>query len=213
MTKYNILNQDTYNSHMKILSYIDNGKKVLDVGCSTGKLAKKIQEKNCEVVGIEIDTESAQLADKYCEEVIIGNIENIKKIDYPKKYFDYIIFGDILEHLKYPEKVIRRLKYHLSDEGVIIVSLPNVANWVIRIKLLFGYFEYKEVGILDKTHLRFYNEKSSKLLLEKNGYTIISFDLVPSKFPFLSRKWDYKISKIKPNLFAIQFLIIAKKSG
>ena len=79
-----------------------------------------------------------------------------------EKYFDIIVFADILEHLKEPLEVLKRYKKYLKDDGYIIISIPNIANWKIRFKSLLGRFEYNEYGILDSGHLRFFNEKSQR---------------------------------------------------
>lgn len=210
MGKYDFFDSDDYGVHRKIVDNVGFGKKVLDVGCAEGNISEKLLLHDCEIVGIEIDEKSAQKAKKYCNEVIIGDIESIKLNERYENYFDIILFADVLEHLKEPLDVLRMFKFYLKDEGYIMISLPNIANWRMRLKLLLGNFDYDDYGLLDKTHLRFFNVKGVKKLISDADLEIVNFDVSLNgikKFP----KLFYSISVKWPNLLAYQFLIIAKK--
>lgn len=74
--------------------------------------------------------------------------------------FDYIIFGDVLEHLKYPYSLLEKFKNYLSEKGKFIISLPNVAHACVKSNLLIDNFNYTKYGILDDTHLRFFTYKT-----------------------------------------------------
>lgn len=214
--KYDCFDSRPYSAHMLIVQLVGKNKKVLDVGCATGLLAKRLVENGCEVVGIEIDDESARFAKKYCKNVIVGDVELLEHIPYPEKYFDVIIFADVLEHLKDPQSVLVNFKKYLKRDGYIICSIPNVAHIYVRLNLLFGNWEYKDLGILDKTHLRFFTKKTAIRLIENAGYTIDKIYYTPwiplftlRKFYF-GRKLEYYITKLCPTLFALQFVIKAK---
>jgi 2-polyprenyl-3-methyl-5-hydroxy-6-metoxy-1,4-benzoquinol methylase len=209
MSKYDYYNPNPYSVHQKIVHSIGKNKKVLDVGCSEGLLSKRIYQNNCTVVGIELDTEAALKAKSFCNEVIIGDVESVDlNLEY-LNYFDVIVFADILEHLKDPLEVLKTFKNYLTDEGYIIISVPNIANWKIRLQLLFGNFEYSEYGILDNSHLRFFNEKSVRKLVNDAGFEISVFDLSVGDVNKFSKIF-HSIGIIRPNLLAFQFLIIAK---
>jgi SAM-dependent methyltransferase len=210
MGKY-VLNPDPYSMHTKIIQFINKSGRVLDVGCAEGYLSEKCYQNDCEVVGIEIDPENVEKAEEYCKEVINGDISVIELPDKYRNYFDYIIFADILEHIKNPLQVLLKFKEYLKDDGHILVSLPNISNWRVRLKILSGNFEYEDKGLLDVGHLRFFNEKSAKNLLLKSGFEICTVDvtvgdikLFPKFFHFIGTLW--------PNLLAYQFLLIAKKN-
>ena len=81
---------------MKILNLAGKNKVVLDVGCSTGQLAKRLKEKGCKVYGIEVDEGAAKIARRCCEDVIVKDVELLKELPYPKNFFDVIIFADVL---------------------------------------------------------------------------------------------------------------------
>jgi 2-polyprenyl-3-methyl-5-hydroxy-6-metoxy-1,4-benzoquinol methylase len=83
--------------------------------------------------------------------------------------FDAIVFGDVLEHLADPACVLTLARRCLSPGGVIIVSVPNIAHWTVRLRLLFGRFEYRDGGIMDATHLRWFTRKTLLAMLAHAG--------------------------------------------
>ncbi|MFQ6066719.1 MAG: class I SAM-dependent methyltransferase [bacterium] len=191
-----------HSSHTKTLRFIQDGMRVLDVGCATGYLARELKRKNCEVVGIEINRDMADIAAQYCKDVIVADVENIEELPVLARPFDVIIFDDILEHLRMPNLVLVNFKRYLKSDGVVIASVPNIARLEIRLKLLFGKFEYKERGILNKGHLRFFTLATAKKLFASTGYEIVRIEYtgLGSKF------------KILPTLLSSQFVIMAKAS-
>ena len=210
MSKYNLINTNPYGVHQKIIELIGKNKKVLDVGCFEGILSEKMKQNNCTVVGVEIDVDAAKKAKTYCEELIIGDVEMIQLNPKFENYFDIIVFADILEHLTNPLAVLKRFKRYLNDDGYVIISLPNIANWKIRLQLLLGNFEYDDYGILDSGHLRFFNEKNTKKMIRDAGFKISKFDLTVGDVKRFSNIF-YSMGMIWPNMLAFQFLIIARK--
>lgn len=186
--------------------------KVLEVGCATGRLAEKLRiAKKCYVVGIEFDKEMSNIAKSACDQLIIEDIETLKGLPFPEKFFDVIVFGDVLEHLKNPQNILFLFSKYLSDKGYILVSIPNVAFFYIRLGLLFGNFNYTEHGILDKTHLRFFTFDTSKKLIHNAGYNITSI----SFYQPVRRTYSFPLNfmaKIYPKLFAIDFIFKAFKA-
>ena len=197
MSIYDEFNENPYGSQVKVVKLVGNNKKVLEIGCT--------------VTAVEIDKNSSKKARKFCQHIITSDIESLEDLGYPNNYFDVILLSNVLEHLKSPSTVLRKLNKYLKKDGFIVVAIPNIANLKIRIKLLLGKFDYEESGILDKTHLRFFNEKSANELLNQAGFNIIKFDIVPS-IPLLciNQKIEYLIAKIRPNLFSAEFLMVGK---
>ena len=186
-----------HGAHTKILELIGKNKKVLDVGCSTGYLAAALKDNGCFVVGIEKDPESAHEARRYCDKLITADLETLQGLDYPAGYFDCLLFADVLEHLRDPARLLGEFrKYLKSPDGLAVVSLPNVARIDIRLKLLFGRFEYTDSGILDRTHVKFFTLASARRLLSDSGYTVEKV--------FYTGLADR--IKILPGLFSFQFL-------
>ena len=147
---------------------------VLDVGCGIGATLLEIKNKykNATLYGIEISPYSGRVAQNICN-CIIGNIEN-EVLSYEENFFDYIILGDVLEHLVDPWKIIYDLKKYLKQDGYIIASIPNIMHISVLRKLLNGSFSYTESGILDKTHLRFFTLAETQNLFNSNEYDIES---------------------------------------
>lgn len=151
-----------------------NCQNYLDVGCAAGLLGKALKEvnKEAEIIGIEMNSEYAKKAEEYLDSVIIGNVEKLDLTSLEKK-FDCIIYGDILEHLYEPRAILEKHKTLLSKEGEIVLSVPNVQFAGVILSLIFGNWNYKDSGILDKTHLRFFTKKTVKKLLKDAGFEIM----------------------------------------
>lgn len=170
-----------------------SNKKILDVGCNEGYFGKNDIEKSNQYYGIDILKDAIEVAKKSYKSAYIYDLEKLKPLEFDVEKFDYIIFGDVLEHIKNPVEVLRFFSdKYLEKGGKIIISLPNVANWQIRIKLLFGNFDYTDRGILDNTHLKLYTFKSalklansSNLKIEKILYGASILGYVIKFLPFL----------------------------
>jgi len=216
MSKYKF-NPNPFGAHVQIIKGVGKNKKVLEIGCTTGYISKSLKENDCTIIGIEIDEESVKVAKEYCGNVIVADVENLSELPYPEKYFDVLLFGDILEHLKDPLRVMRNLKRYLSSDGYIVASIPNVAHIYPRLKLLFGKWDYEDIGLLDRTHLRFFTKRSARRLISDAGFKIEKMDLAPwiPLFGLRKFKWgralEYHIAKIRQTLFAFQFIIKARK--
>jgi len=137
--------------------------RILEIGCATGVMGQAIKKlhPHCFYVGLEIDKESAEQAKKVLDQVIVGDIQKMSLSDYgiARSSFDYVLFGDVLEHLYDPWTVLYYCKQYLKNTGCIVASIPNVRNLEIVNSLINGYFTYKDEGILDSTHLRFFTYK------------------------------------------------------
>lgn len=183
------------NVRKEMLKYLpENSKKILDVGCGNGAFASLLKQKNnAEVWGIELMEKEAIIAQEIVDKVFFGNCE--KHInDLPDNYFDAIYFNDVLEHLADPYTVLEDLKIKLAPNGVIISSIPNVRFFRTFSKVVFlKDWKYDDFGIMDKTHLRFFTNKSIKRMYQELGYEIIiheginkSRSLKPILFNFLT---------------------------
>ncbi len=168
---------DENSSLKKMLRLIGEHKRVIDFGCATGYFPRLLKDRGCEVTGIEINSKAAKIAEKYCEQVIVTDLDFISLSDslsevISHEKFDVAVFGDILEHLRNPWKVLEETRNILKPQGYVIASIPNIAHGAIRLALLQGNFEYKQLGILDNTHLRFFTHKTVEQLFEDSGYLI-----------------------------------------
>lgn len=168
---------DPNNPFVKQLNFIGVGKSVLEFGCSTGYFSEALQKKGCIVVGVEINPIAAKLAEDFCIQVIVADLDvgDIEERVNGMK-FDVISFGDVLEHLKDPWQVLRDVRSLLKPSGYVVASIPNIAHGAIRLDLLKGNFNYSDSGLLDKTHLRFFTRKTVYELFAKSGYSVESID-------------------------------------
>ncbi len=205
---------DTYTSRCKIFKLIPPDSRVLEIGVGSGRLANLLSlEKKCRVYCVEKEPAMAFIARNKCVEMLNLDIET-GKLPYSTGFFDCIVLGNVLEHMKEPPKILAKLKKYLSDEGFLIYSVPNIVNWHSRTTIFFGKFEYAESGVFDRTHLRFYNLNSAKKLAEEAGYEIVRLDVTPSIYLFkekLNFLW-YAVAKLRMNLFADEFIIQARKA-
>ena len=121
-----------------ILSLVGSGKKILDVGCGEGFLAKLLMEKYNNVIGIDISEQAVELAQKNGIKALLCDIEN-ENLPF-NETFDIIVLSEILEHLILPKDVIEKLKKYLNTDGYFIFSFPNIAFYLNRFRLLTGHF-------------------------------------------------------------------------
>lgn len=170
--KDNIHLKDQNNTTTQIFNSVKNNSLILDVGCASGYLAKLfVEKKNCTVIGIEPNVKDAKTAKQFCKDVLTLDIEEKIWEDKLKGYkFDHIVFADVLEHLRDPGDVLKRIKPFLKPEGSVLISLPNIAHISIRFELLKGDFNYEKTGILDSTHLKYFTKKSFLKLAEASGF-------------------------------------------
>lgn len=150
---------------------IPQGSRVLDVGCGTGSVSLHlIANRGVTIVGVEPDEERAARArergiDVRCELLSESLIKTLGG-------FDVVLFADVLEHLAEPAAVLGLAKTALVRGGRVVASVPNVAHWSVRFELLRGRFDYREWGIMDATHLRWFTEVTLRNLFHSAGISI-----------------------------------------
>jgi glycosyltransferase involved in cell wall biosynthesis len=211
---------DPYSSHSLIWKYMREqkleGKKVLELGIGDASLTRRMHDDGATVDGLEFDPVYIELAKPYCNRIISGDLDKVETLDLDHDY-DIIVAADILEHLVNPEYVLSKLKTHLKKGGLLVVSLPNVANIYVRMSLLFGRFNYHSKGLLDKTHLHFYTIKTASSMLSKTGWKIVDRNVTAMPlaivFPFLRSpilRWSlylfYQVTRGWKGMFAYQSL-------
>ena len=158
-------------SHLYMVELVGANKTVLDVGCSSGYLAKVLQQAGNQVSGIEYDPEAADVAAQYLEKIVVADLERTDLAEaFGDDRFEVIVFGDVLEHLRDPLSTLRQAKHLLSPDGYIVISIPNIAHGDVRMSLLLGRFTYNDLGLLDSTHVHFVTRQTLKQLLADAGY-------------------------------------------
>lgn len=190
---------------------------ILDIGCGAGVLGESIKARQpCKITGIEIVPEAAELAKKKLDSVLIGTIEqHLPTLEHA--YFDCIVMADVLEHLVDPYTVLHNLKVLFSPSGCAIISLPNVRHWSVVKDLLEGKFEYKNEGIMDRTHLRFFTMSSAVAMINGAGYDVDQIHAVvypghpfPAGLDKTLSQYGINAATLAQESQIFQFLIIAK---
>lgn len=218
------IKRSPHSSHAVISRRIQGiSPRILDVGCGPGNVAAMMGGRDFECVGV--DMHRSNELDPSVKTFHERDIERDFNLDYDKE-FDYIVFADVLEHLRNPEQTLRQSHRYLKPGGTIVVSVPNVLHWSVRFMMLAGFFSYTERGILDRTHLRFFTQRSMRQLLEETGYRTVEVaatpvpltSLVPAEGAlgrllgafgavqaFVANAWK--------NLFAYQLIFVARDAS
>ena len=187
-------------------------KKVLEVGCGmgfTGRAIKEREKSGVEVTGIEIVPEMAEKARANLDNVISGDVEKVE-LPFGKEYFDCILYGDVLEHLINPWKLLRQHCEFLQKGGYVIMSIPNIAHYRTIQMLCRKEWKYADAGILDSTHLRFFTLKSIKRMVSDAGLEIINMNRKISASK--SKKFFNRISGgALIDYMTEQYIILARK--
>lgn len=162
---------------------------VLDVGCASGYLARELLARGATIVdGLEFDRAEAEQAQAVCRTVVVGSVEDPEVVGLlPDASYDAIVLADVVEHLRDPEAAVRGLVPKLTAHGRIVLSVPNVAHYSVRLALLRGRFEYEDVGLLDRTHLRFFTRATLAELLDAVGLQLDREEFTFRYLPLASR--------------------------
>lgn len=176
MSKYDIdgVVRDAGDSHAVMLDLVGPTKRVLDVGCSSGYLARAlVDELGCTVAGVESDPEAAAKAQDVVQPLVVGDLDLLdlaEELD--PASFDVVVFGDVLEHLRDPVRTLRQARALLAPGGFVVLSIPNVAHGDLALSLLRGEWTYRPLGLLDKTHLRFFTQDGLRQLVAEGGFAL-----------------------------------------
>jgi len=183
---------------------------VLDVGCWMGAFGEQLKKHTaCQIDGIDINREVLEIAKTKGYRHVYQIDLNSTDFSEVRQQYDFIIFGDVLEHTIDPGSIITRLKPKLTANGLFAVSLPNVGFILYRVLHLLGYWNYKEYGVMDTTHLRFFTLDSMKKFFKANKLHIMQTDtytgLNRSAFIIMTAKL---LARMCPSLFAIQIVFL-----
>lgn len=189
-----------------------SAKKILDVGCGSGQTGvhlKKNRGESIEVVGIEYIESVGKMAKENIDQAFIGNVEEMT-LPFSKEYFDCILYGDLLEHLVDPWKVLLSHAKLLSKDGCIIASIPNIAYYKVIKMLKSGHWKYESAGIMDKTHLRFFTYTSILDMFDQAGLNAVIVNKTMGG-PKLTRSLAQLLPNRWANRFVQQYIVRAIK--
>lgn len=191
------------------------GDRVFEGGVSSGYFARVLVESGRRVDGHELDPAAAEEARAVCEKVHEGDLQifDADELDGP---YQLMLFGDTLEHVPDPASVLRRLRSQLADDGHLVVSIPNIANWTVRLQLLFGRFRYTDRGILDRTHLRFYTVATLPEMLADAGFSVVKLQAsvpVPGVTGEALARVAHRVGNLRPGFFGYNLIATCTKGS
>ena len=163
------------------LPKVGPGQRILDVGCGRAALGQALSEKGYEVWGVENAPQAVPLATGRIHKVIERDLLDFDGIakQLGEVRFDYLVFSDVLEHVYDPVSVLGFYRQFLKPEGKLLVSVPNALAWLHRFEFLFGRFKYRDSGVLDRTHVRFFTFSNANELAQRSGFKPVSWDCTP----------------------------------
>jgi len=216
--------QSLSGKYAKVACKLSPRSSILEVGCNTGYFSRFLIDSGYKVLGVERDEEAAKAARERGVPLNFSDIEDPETLSSIEDTFDVVLLMDVLEHLRNPIEVLKKLKIVLNKNGKILITGPNVAYWSIRKDLLLGRWNYKDAGILDRNHLHFYTASTWKSLVEEGGYEITAFEpaegMIPlehilCKIPVISLITPVLLKtalRLMPGFFTIVYLIEAVPS-
>ncbi len=196
------------------------GGTLLDLGAAGGELGSSLREHFSRTVGFEYNVDCVgQLTGRF-DQVVIADLERVKTLP---DNADAIVLADVLEHLRSPATALGLVRKALRDDGRVFISVPNIANITVRLGLLVGVFEYRDRGILDHTHLRFYTKRTIRREVENAGFRILEMGgssvpirliigrFTPEPLLRLGEKLLTWLTRAWRSLFAYQIILVAEK--
>ena len=174
-------------SRPEVFDLVPSGmKKVLEIGCGSGRFRLNFKE-DVEYWGVEPVASAAEEAEGLAR-LLVGTLDDVES-QIPDGYFDLVVCNDVLEHIFDTHQAMDIIKRKMKADAVLVGSLPNVRSvWVLLELIFLRDWRYRESGVLDSTHVRFFTFKSAKRMLQENGFTIEVF-----KGRFLGRIWWCKV--------------------
>jgi 2-polyprenyl-3-methyl-5-hydroxy-6-metoxy-1,4-benzoquinol methylase len=198
-----------------VLDATPPGGTVFEGGVSTGYFARLLSRRGLTVDGFELDPVAAEEARQVCREVWTGDLSTFD-IDavVADATYDTLVFGDTLEHLPDPPATLRRLAPKVVPGGALVLSIPNVANLGIRLSLLVGRFAYRDRGILDRTHLRFYTKDTLVDMVSSAGFevtSVVGSVPVPGLTSPTACRVVHRLGNLRSSVFGYTFILTARR--
>lgn len=216
---------DSNDPRTRIVNWVPPGDYVLEIGCGSGTIIGYLARvKACRALAVEPDPVMADEARALGVEVLQGSVasETVQAALAARGPFDVIVFADVLEHLRDPWQVLKVVREWLTPSGCVLVSLPNVAHWSVRFRLLLGRFDYTDGFLMDRTHLRFFTRASARQMFEQCGYTVEEEKVRWAPFPG-DRLWrrvlpfrnalNAFLARAAPGLYGYQFLFKLRRKN
>ena len=192
-------------------------RRVLDVGCGNGANMRLLAELGHDVMGLTLSEAESLEVQKQGYKCSVCDI-NAEAPPFPRNSFDALLFSHVLEHVAQPEEVLKRYVQLLRPGGGVYVALPNVMQFGQRWQFVRGRFRYRDIGLMDHTHLRFFDFFTARQLIENAGIKITrhfglgQFPMGPFRelTPKFSKQIDALVSRVRPGLFAFHIIVTGR---
>ena len=202
---------------MSLMDFSKAGLRVLEIGCACGATLREIGTQNPSVrlYGVELNEKAAEIAAPYAT-ILSMDVERLDPSQVAER-FDYIVMGDVIEHLQNPWKAIENMRELLASGGEVIASIPNVGHISNLYEVLSGNWTYKSMGLLDRTHLRFFTKKEIIKLFQEAQFDIQDMRYVTVPSPDIGKRLREELLSLQTisvdaeDLDAYQWLVRAKR--
>lgn len=206
-------------AHSILMRLMPQGSRVLELGCASGYLSGYMEQTlGCRVTGLEFDAAAAAIAAKRCSEIHNIDLDAPDALEAARTSapYDVLLAAAVLEHLKYPERLLQQARALLQPDARVIISLPNIAHWRLRLMLLAGRFDYTDYGVMDRTHLRLYTAKTGQALIEAQGYTVEALHIAGSGLQNVLNGVARRLQRplplpVLPGLFGYELIYVARR--
>ncbi|WP_287805162.1 methyltransferase domain-containing protein [Diaphorobacter sp.] len=168
-----------------LANLVHAGATVLDLGCGSGALGQYLREsRQCTSDGLTWSEAEAIRARPFYRRVVVTDLEVCDLLaTFTSAQYDYIVCADVLEHLRTPERVLTACRDLLKPGGRLLISVPNAGYVGLVAELLQGEFRYREEGLLDRTHLRFFTRRSLARFLGQQAWALDCLDTIRRELP------------------------------
>lgn len=188
-----------------VVRLVGQGKRVLEIGCGPGSITKVMaQQGGCQVTGLELDPEAIKKVTPYCVKVMQADLNSSTwpNLLEGEERYDVVVAADVLEHLYDPWKALQRMIPLINENGYLVISLPHVGHAAVMACLINGDFEYRDWGLLDRTHIRFFCLKNIEALFAQANLKIIEARYItkPPEATEFAAAWSKIPSSLKSEL-------------
>jgi SAM-dependent methyltransferase len=215
---------DGYFEHVRpeLLALVpEDARTVVDVGCGTGALGAAIKARQgARVVGLEFVPEAVAVAGRRLDLVVQADLDTVGELPLEDGSVDAFVFGDVLEHLRDPQRLLALVQRYLAPAGVIVCSIPNVRHWSVVAPLLIeDRFTYTQAGLLDRTHVHLFTLAEIDDMLRATGYAVVQLaattHAMPAHFAPLAQivgRYGGDVDQATARLQAYQYLVVARRA-